>query len=204
MRANSLTTSKSKCRFKILHQILMVLLTPLHVLIAVLGGFVIATAVSMLFTPITLSANALFVSILLLANECALIPLGLFIIISRIYLLGLKWGSALLSYVVVSADGVEVRMWPYYHVSCRWEDVTRITNRYNSKLVSFKFNKVDQIPEGRMTLLFRPKDGRLKFTMPENSFHPEGFRGYPKGDLASDLARYAPDLFPSSQQPQNK
>jgi len=197
MQTNAQTNAESKYGFNTLHKILRLLLTPLHLLFAVFGGYVIAAAVLILSTPIAQDTNALMVGVFVGISVCSITIMGLGIIASRIYFLVLMWGSALLSYVVVSADEVEVRMWPYYHVSCHWEYVERIVNRWDTKRVSFKLNEVVTIPENRLTIYFRPNEGWMKFMLPATDFNPNIFTGYPKGKLAYDLARYAPHLFPS-------
>ena len=93
------------------------------------------------------------------------------------------------SYVKVSPAGLEHRQWPSKHIRCEWSQVERIGKRWLFwEALTLKGSQVIGLSPGlRMS--------RALHLGAQNFVPLGGYRGWPDGQLADDLRRYAPHLF---------
>jgi hypothetical protein len=127
-----------------------------------------------------------------------LIPALLFLVgvgIMRLPLLIMRVGGLLASYVVVSPDALEVRLWPSCHVRLRWEDVARAGKYpgWGGAYDVLSLEGAEELPEGSIAIWLR-RLLRFVKTGPR-SLPLKNIQGYPRGGFADDLRRYAPHLF---------
>lgn len=101
-----------------------------------------------------------------------------------------RGGGVLLSYVGVTPGGLEVRRWPLYRVFCRWDGVKRIGTYHMVWL-----DDAEAMEEGAFGTVLRWLANRVRRVQPADGLYLNSVRGYPVGEFADDLRRYAPHLF---------
>lgn len=125
-------------------------------------------------------------------------PLVVLIFLVSIYFLVVTIGNALLSYLKVSPNGLEMRSWPYQGLRCRWEDIERVGAYKLLGLIPFDalyLKRADPVGP-QITVNFR----RLLGLRTPPVMVLSGFQGWPTGPLAADLRAYRPDLFPPARE----
>jgi hypothetical protein len=115
----------------------------------------------------------------------------------RLPVLSVRVGNLVASYVIVSPEALEIRLWPLYHVRLRWEDVERVgkTPSWGGAYEMLSLKEADDLPDGSTAIRLR-KLLRFVKTGPR-SLSLRSIQGYPRGDFAANLRRYAPHLFPA-------
>jgi hypothetical protein len=115
--------------------------------------------------------------------------------IVQLSLLIIRVGSLIASYVGVSPDTLEVYLWPLHHFGLRWEDVSLVSEPSESDGSTMLSLKAANDLAERSTPIWFRKVLRL-FVRNEPRFLSLGtMQGYPHGDFADNLRRYAPHLF---------
>ena len=128
-----------------------------------------------------------------------LIPALLFLLgigIMRLPLLIMRVGSLMASYVVVSPDALDIRLWPLYHGRLRWEDIKLVSEsrRWGGSGEMLSLKEAKQLAEGPVTISLRKMLRWVSRNEPR--FLPlRAIQGHPRGGFADDLRRYAPHLF---------
>ncbi|HSG45268.1 MAG TPA: hypothetical protein VLA72_19145 [Anaerolineales bacterium] len=120
-------------------------------------------------------------------------PILLFSVIAFFWYTFFPLGRLLFSYFIVTETGIEYRYWPTYGVRCKWEDVERV-GKYRSLLfITYDVLYIQTAePVGKpITMSLRKKLGlSTKYVVPL-----AGINGWPDGELANELRKYAPQAF---------
>jgi hypothetical protein len=103
-------------------------------------------------------------------------------------LLMLLVGEVMFSYLQVSPNGIEYRLWPFYHLEFQWDDIESIKQ---SRLLGV-------FPYDSMTVVTTNRSSYSTTTVLNQSISLSDFQGWPKGELAATLREYAPHLFENS------
>jgi hypothetical protein len=158
------------------------------------GMRMLATNVETVSTRADLSLPKLIllfmIPIVMIIPNCLLVGVG------NLYVLVLGMGNAFLSYVKVSPEEFEYCSWPRYHVRCNWEMLEWQSYSANWSVARRLVNleKADEVEVSALTKIWREVPARLGLgTRSPVSLHE--FQGYPDGELADNLRRYAPHLF---------
>jgi uncharacterized Tic20 family protein len=94
------------------------------------------------------------------------------------------------SYVQSSASGLEYRFWPYQHIRCSWPDVEKLGKHW--LFIDAVYLKRGEVIGRPIAQILLPKE----FLSYSQEIIPlAGYSGWPDGQLAKDLQRYAPHLF---------
>lgn len=87
------------------------------------------------------------------------------------------------SYLRVSKNGLEYRLWPVEEIRCAWEDVNCLhKGRWFGDVLYLERAEITGFSEFSITL------GRPQI-------HLSSLAGWPEGGLADDLRRYRPQVF---------
>ena len=106
-------------------------------------------------------------------------------------------GQELFSYLKISHQGLEYRLWPNYRIRCRWKDVDRIDKGKIYGIFPADFIYLKDAEETRH-LLF---GGMVRnFIYPPHTIPIYEMKGWPDGKLAQTLQSYVPHLFPENKQ----
>jgi hypothetical protein len=102
--------------------------------------------------------------------------------------------SLFLSYLRISADGLELHYWPTYRVHVAWQDVERL-----GKCKFLGFFPCDALYLNRADARVRNATIR-EWALAKRCIIPlSDFRGWPAGELEADLRRYIPYVFASGE-----
>jgi hypothetical protein len=105
------------------------------------------------------------------------------ITIASISLVPISIGRAFNSYLLLSDQGLEYRLWPLHKIRCGWDDVDQI------KKSAFRF-------QGDVLVLKTAEVSGLQSLIKTLSVIPlYQIDGWQNGDLADELKKYAPHLF---------
>jgi hypothetical protein len=114
----------------------------------------------------------------------------------QIILFIVRVGSLVASYVVVSPDALEIRLWPLYHLRLRWEDAASVREPSgegeSDEVLSLK--KAKELDEGSTVVWLRKVLRRFVGDAPR-FLSLQTIQGHSQGGFADDLRRYAPHLF---------
>ncbi|MBV6397143.1 MAG: hypothetical protein HFACDABA_02748 [Anaerolineales bacterium] len=105
------------------------------------------------------------------------------ITICSLFLIPLSIGRAFNSYLLLSNQGLEYRLWPLHKIRCGWDDVGQIKKSalpFQGDLLVLKTAEVSGL------------QGLIK-TSPVVPLYQ--INGWQNGDLESELRKYAPNLF---------
>jgi len=89
------------------------------------------------------------------------------------------------SYLKVSPGGLEYRLWPFFGLSCGWEDVCDLRVQRFLGLES----SLLCVENARVSGMLRWSAGS------RHSISLAGFKGWPDGALADDMRKHAPHVF---------
>lgn len=130
----------------------------------------------------------------------ALIVLAFLLVAQLVHKLAVAVGRLLSSYVRVSPEGVEYTVGSNFGFRASWPDVKQIAKERPRRLVAT--SKVALVENAewfgpQMLIGLRPLIGLYRFDDSGwySVFPLTGVRGWPKGNFADDLRRYAPHLF---------
>lgn len=132
-------------------------------------------------------------SVVLLLGPTLIVPVA----VAAILLYGLvaRAGGALRSYVAVTSEGLEVRRWPVYRIFCRWENVERVGEALTWGYHLLHLRDAQRLDDDALAMVMRRWANRVRRVRPADVLFLRSVRGYPEGDFADDLRRYAPHLF---------
>lgn len=109
-----------------------------------------------------------------------------FIIILTILLM-LLVGEVLFSYLEVSPQGMEYRIWPFYHLKFDWDEIESIERSRIMKI----------FPVDSLNVAVTNRSSFATTTVLKQSINISDFQGWPKGRLAEAIKTNAPGLFGS-------
>ncbi len=99
---------------------------------------------------------------------------------------GIRLLAGLFAYDLrVSADGLEYRFWPFYHLHCRWQDIDRIGEYHNRYISTQVIYLKSYEPIGFSFALREPF--KLFYFPHQVTILLTGMQGWPDGQLAADL-----------------
>jgi hypothetical protein len=194
-------SSSTRIRFKPWLIIVRNLVTPLNVLVAGFGAFIVYISLGMIEENATqLSSpggDTLNTALLMCVPIVVLCPLGLFVLASQTYVAILKLGSAAFSYVAVWPEGLEVNFWPNFHLLCPWSNIQRMDKGLYSTPSNLMliFPGAKAMPDRYFARLFRVNRFFPFQSGVEPQLTPAGFQGFPNGHLETALRENAPQLF---------
>jgi hypothetical protein len=115
-----------------------------------------------------------------------------------IFSMGIAIGQHRFGYLRVSPDGLEHRWWPLYHLSCEWDEVTRL--RISGALStqgSYLLVRGGRRMGSKWAWQLRSFFGKLQGFGDSVAIPLHVFQDWPKGQdrLARDLQQYIPHLF---------
>ena len=136
----------------------------------------------------------------LLIPVCGLLPIA----IPAWFILIVSVGNLLMSYVMVSAEGLEIQNWPVYRVRFRW-DTVETSAILGSPDASLRITQSEALDQDSIATAYHKLLGRLSMAR-QREFYLRNVQGYPNGPFAEDLHRYvsghAKDI-PSNRVPQS-
>ena len=162
----------------------------IHVILAVILVLIIWTSIIgiQFASDVDVNTNAFIVvlRILLTGSALSLATRGI------IYI-----GQGLLSYLKTSPEGLEYRVWPFYTLRCRWEDVDRQVKLPKLFVTELRLKEGEQ--SGPKWILRSALWFRRLFRMGSELAIPlNSFEGWKNGALAEDLRKNAPHAFEAS------
>jgi hypothetical protein len=103
-------------------------------------------------------------------------------------------GRAIFSYLLLSNEGLEYRLWPLHKVRCTWSDVERIKKSalpFQGDLLTLKNADVSGFQKN--LLVFNKGNFGAFKTIPVIPLYQ--ISGWKNGELKTELQKYAPHLF---------
>jgi ABC-type multidrug transport system fused ATPase/permease subunit len=119
-------------------------------------------------------------------------PFIIFFSISFFVLAYLPFGRHHFNYLEISEHGVEYRYWPSYRVRCGWNDIEKLVSHRMIFITSdvLYLDKAELFSNPAISAFYNISRLSSKKTITLS-----GFSGWPNGELANDLRKYAPQLF---------
>jgi hypothetical protein len=132
-----------------------------------------------------------------IAFTCFLFPIILLLIIGLAQVF-LSCIASFFSYIKTSPYGLEQKNPIFKHIRCRWSDMDRI-GKYMGFVDVVYLNSCEIVG-----LSLSLKSPLRSIQLKQNIIGLRGYTGWPEGDLAADLRKYAPSLFESATASQEK
>lgn len=118
---------------------------------------------------------------------------ALAIVIISIVLVLISIGRAIFSYLLLTSNGLEYRLWPLHKIRCTWDDVEQIrksTLPFQGDILALKKGEVSGF---HILLDFNKGNLGVSKTLPVIPLYK--IDGWSNGKLESELRKYAPRLF---------
>lgn len=96
--------------------------------------------------------------------------------------------SGFFSYIKITPEGIENKIWPYRDIRSGWSEVDRLGKFFLYDVLYLKSFEITGL-----SLSFTWPLKHLNFIQPSIALNT--YNGWPDGELANDLKRYSPQLF---------
>jgi hypothetical protein len=164
----------------------------LFAILFLFNAFCMGTVVLVISKEMEIGALRLILSMIF-----GLPALGITIVSFALVLVAI--GRAIFSYLLISEEGLEYHLWPAHKIRCTWNDVDQIKKSFLPFQGDILMLKSAEVLGFQKTLLsFNKGNFGIVKTIPVIPLFQ--IDGWPKGNLASELKKYAPHLFVEQQE----
>ena len=139
--------------------------------------------------------NNLSLGVLAIIGFLSLIILGTGIIQAI-----MGFGQSLGTYLGITPDGIEYRLWPFYTLRCSWQDLTSIEKRKKTLGVQQDILYASRAETSGLGWKPLRPFKHIYGWKTDYIIALSTFEGWPKGDLANNLQQNAPHLFAQGDQ----